>query len=79
MEVSAKSEAGDVKENITISLDGEDLLIAFNINFVMDCLRNIDDDYVVLKFNGQVNPCFVMPNNEQEKSVYLVSPIRQIN
>lgn len=79
MEVSAKSEAGDVKENITISLDGEDLSIAFNINFFMDCLRNIDDDYVILKFNGQINPCFIMPNNVSENSVFLVSPIRQVS
>ena len=79
MEVSARSEAGDVKENITIFLNGEDLAIAFNINFFMDCLRNIDDDYVVLKMNGQINPCFIVPNNEEQKLIYLVSPIRQVN
>ena len=79
MEVSARSEAGDVKENITISLEGEDLSIAFNINFFMDCLRNIDDDYVVLKMNGQINPCFIVPNSEEQKLIYLVSPIRQMN
>lgn len=79
MEVSAKSEAGDVKENITVSLVGEDLAIAFNINFFMDCLRSIDDDYVVLKMNGQINPCFIVPNNEEQDVVYLVSPIRQMS
>ena len=79
MEVSAKSEAGDVKENITISLVGEDIAIAFNINFFMDCLRNIDEDYVVLKMNGQINPCFIVPNSDEQNLVYLVSPIRQMN
>ena len=79
MTVSAKSEAGDVTEKITISLDGEDLNIAFNINFFMDCLRNIAEDYVVLKFNGQVNPCFIVPNNDKQEYTYLVSPIRQLS
>ena len=78
MEVSAKSEAGDVKEKITVSVEGEDISIAFNINFFMDSLRNIDDDYVVLKLNGQINPCFIVPNNVQESIIYLVSPIRQV-
>ena len=79
MEVSAKSEMGDVKEKITVSLEGEDLSIAFNISYFMDCLRNISDDYVVLKLNGQINPCFIVPNNAEEKSIFLVSPIRQMN
>ena len=76
--VNAKSEAGEVTEKITIALNGEDLTIAFNTNFFMDCLRNINDDYVVLKFNGQVNPCFIVPNGEQETYTYLISPIRQV-
>lgn len=76
--VSTRSEAGAFTENVTISLNGEDLSIAFNINFFMDCLRNISDDYVVLKLNGQVNPCFIVPNSDQDNYTYLVSPIRQV-
>ena len=78
MQVVAKSEAGMVTENITISLNGEDLTIAFNISFFMDCLRNISSDYVMLKLNGQVNPCFIVPSEEKDEYVYLVSPIRQV-
>ena len=77
MQVVAKSEAGTVTENITISLNGDDLTIAFNINFFMDCLRNISTDFVTLKMNGQVNPCFIVPTDKSEV-VYLVSPIRQV-
>ena len=78
VQVVAKSEAGMVTENITISLDGEDLTIAFNISFFMDCLRNIQNDYVLLKLNGQVNPCFIVPNEDSDEYIYLVSPIRQV-
>ena len=78
MQVLAKSEAGMVTENITISNAGEDLTIAFNISFFMDCLRNIASDYVMLKFNGQVNPCFIVPNENSDEYTYLVSPIRQV-
>ena len=78
MTVTAKSEAGTVTENITISLAGDDLTIAFNINFFLDCLRNISDDYVNLKLNGQVNPCFIVPSNAKDENLYLISPIRQM-
>lgn len=76
--VNARSEMGTVTENITVYLNGEDLNIAFNTNFFMDCLRNISDDYCVLKFNGQVNPCFIVPNSNQDEYTYLISPIRQV-
>ncbi len=76
--VTAKSEAGAVTENITVSLSGEDLTIAFNISFFMDCLRNISSDYITLKLNGQVNPCFIVPSEDKDEYIYLVSPIRQI-
>lgn len=76
--ISTRSEAGAFTEKVTTSLNGEDINIAFNINFFMDCLRNISDDYVVLKLNGQVNPCFIVPNSDQENFTYLVSPIRQV-
>lgn len=79
MTVTAKSEVGTVTENITISLAGEDLTIAFNINYFMDCLRNISSDYVLLKLNGQVNPCFITPNDDKDEFLYLVSPIRQMS
>ena len=78
MTVAAKSEAGAVTENITVSLQGEEITIAFNISFFMDCLRNIQNDYVVLKLNGQVNPCFIVPNDDKDNYIYLVSPIRQV-
>ncbi len=78
MTVTAKSEAGMVTENITISLNGEDLNIAFNISFFMDCLRNISSDYITLKLNGQVNPCFIVPSEDNNEYTYLISPIRQI-
>ena len=77
MTITAKSEAGNVTENITIAINGEDLSIAFNINYFMDCLRNIAFDFVNLKFNGQVNPCFIVPSEDSDEYIYLVSPIRQ--
>ena len=78
MTVTTRSEAGNITENITVALNGEDLSIAFNINYFMDCLRNISNDYVVLKLNGQVNPCFIVPSEDKDEYLYLVSPIRQV-
>lgn len=73
--VTANSEAGNVTENVTVSIKGEDVTISFNTTFFMDCLKNITDEFVVLKLNGSINPCFIIPN-EGDGYMFLVSPIR---
>lgn len=75
MVLSSKSEIGDIKENITISLQGKDLAIAFNARYFTEALRSISDEFIKLQFKSSVEPCIITPNDSDE-FLYLILPVR---
>ena len=48
MELKIKSQIGSMDEEIYINKEGKDLLIGFNPKFLIDALRVIDNEEVVL-------------------------------
>ena len=46
MELKIKSVIGSMNEEIYINKEGKDLMIGFNPKFLLDALRNIDDEEV---------------------------------
>ena len=50
MEITSKSEEGNVKEEVFISRDGKDLVIGFNSKYLLDSLKVIDDENMSLWF-----------------------------
>lgn len=75
MTLSAKSEMGTVTENLSVSLKGEDIKIGFDTFFIRECLRAINDEYVKIKFNGEINPCVITPN-EGDEYLFLILPLK---
>ena len=75
MVLSSKSEIGDIKENITISLKGNDLTIAFNARYFTEALRAITDEFLQLKFTSNVSPC-IITSNDSDEFLYLILPVR---
>lgn len=78
MKLSSKSEIGDIKENITISLRGNDLNIAFNARYFTEALRATSDEFLKLEFTSAVSPCIIQPN-EGDEFLYLILPVRIMN
>ena len=78
MILSSKSEIGDIKENITISLKGNDLTIAFNARYFTEALRVIGDEFLKLSFTSSVSPC-VIKSNDTDEFLYLILPVRIMN
>lgn len=78
MKLSSKSEIGDIKENITISLTGNDLNIAFNARYFTEALRATSDEFLKLKFTSAVSPC-VITSNDTDEFLYLILPVRIMN
>lgn len=75
--LKAKSEIGNVEENITIALTGQDLNISFDARFFKECLRVTNDEFLKLNFTSSINPCVVKPN-EGEEYLFLILPLKQL-
>lgn len=75
--LTSNAEMGDVQEQLEIMMDGKDLDIAFNVRYVSDVLKVLDEDEISLRFNTSVMPCEIVPA-EGDAYLYLVLPVRVI-
>ena len=73
--ITSRSEEGTVREEVPISKEGNDLEIGFNSKYVIDVLKEIDDENISLHLRTSVTPCVVRPV-EGEAYEYLVLPVR---
>lgn len=76
--ITSKSEEGNVREEVIITKDGEDLDIGFNAKYVLDVLKSIDDEEILMLFNTGITPCLVEPI-EGNSFEYLILPVRITN
>lgn len=76
MVVSAKSQLGQVKEDIQLSIDVENpLTIAFNAKYLLDALNAMGNDEVILNLISPVSPCLIKGVND-DTGEFLVLPVR---
>lgn len=75
MTITSRSEEGNVKEEIVMEKTGDDLEIGFNSKFVMDVLKAVDDDEILMRFKTGTSPCIVKPVNGDAYE-YLILPVR---
>ncbi len=75
MTITSRSEEGTVREELFINLEGDELKIGFNAKFILDALKAIDDEEVLLDLNTSVSPCIIRPV-EGNAYEYLVLPVR---
>ena len=73
--LTSASNIGNVTENITISLDGKDLAIAFNARYLSDCMHTINDEFIKINFTSQIAPCTICAADD-DKYLYLILPVR---
>ena len=73
MELKIKSQIGSMNEEIYINKEGKNLMIGFNPKFLLDALRNIDDEEVTLYLMNAKAPCFI--KDEKESYIYLILPV----
>lgn len=75
MVVTSNNEAGDVYERLDCEQYGKDITIAFNVRYLSDVLRNLNEDRLMMVFTSPVSPCVVVPE-EGDQFLYLVLPVR---
>jgi len=75
MQINSASEYGNVEENVPVEKVGEDLKIGFNSKYLLDFLKVIDNEKIVLNLIGKNNPCFINEEGKQDY-IYMVLPVR---
>ena len=76
--INANSEMGKVEETVAADLDGKELRIAMNGKFLLDAVKALDEENIVLSFNTSVSP-FTIENAGDKTCQYLVLPVRTSN
>ncbi len=72
---SNSPEIGKIEEQIPVEIEGEEAQIAFNSKYLLDVLKAIDADEILLELTGSLSPGIIKPA-EGEKYIYLILPIR---
>ncbi len=73
--INANSDMGKVEETVAAELDGKELKIAMNGKYLLDALKALTDETVVISFNTSVSP-FTLENAVEAGSQYLILPVR---
>ncbi len=74
--LSTTSEVGSANEKINnFQFTGDRLEILFNSSFVIDAIKALKSDDVVLNFIAEMKP-FVIKNPKDENTIQLITPVR---
>lgn len=68
---------GTVEEEVvTSALNGNDLEISFNPNYMKDALRSFGQATIKISFTSPLRPFTLVPTEDQENFVHLITPVR---
>ena len=67
---------GAAEDRCTISGDGRELEIGFNVRYLADALRAIPSEEVVLELTNGLSPIVLTPVDDKQDFAYMVLPVR---
>ena len=73
--INANSEMGKVEETVAADLEGKELKIAMNGKYLLDALKALSAETVLMSFNTSISP-FTVKNDGAGRSEYLILPVR---
>jgi DNA polymerase-3 subunit beta len=74
--ISAKAESeGKAEVQVPVEIDGEKMKVAFNYQYLLDPLLNIDEDNVTLSYAGSLDPGIVRLPSDNSYT-YVIMPVR---
>ncbi len=73
--ITSNSEIGNVYEEIPIELEGNDIKIAFNSKYILDGIRVIESEEIIMNLVSNIKPCIIKPA-EDDSYTYLILPVR---
>ena len=73
--ISSRADQGTTEEVLPVDKDGDNIKIGFNSRFMIDALKAIYDENILMLFNMSVGPCLIKPV-KGDSFEYLVLPVR---
>ena len=73
--ITANTEMGTVHDEVEVDIEGSDIDIAFNPRYMIEALRVIEDEKVLISFVTSLSPCVIRPEKESSYK-YLILPLR---
>lgn len=74
--IDCNSDIGDVHDEIKITAKQDMKRISFNPNYMIDALKVIEEDEVIIAFVTSAGPCIIRPV-EGERYTYLIAALRR--
>ena len=76
LEITAESpEVGRAYEEVPISMDGDNITIAFNARYLMDVLNILNSENISIELSGALNPG-ILRASDQSDFLYVVMPMQ---
>lgn len=72
------AENGISRENISAEITGEELEIGMCIRNILDCLKAIDEENIIISLTHALGPC-VITGVEDKSFLYLVMPVKIVS
>jgi DNA polymerase III subunit beta len=73
LQISASTpEYGEAKDQLPIEYDGDAFSVGFNVNYVLELLRTVDSEIVVMKIGDPSGPIIFKPGDCEECSYFSV-------
>ncbi len=74
IDLSCVSDQGSMEEKIEIIKDGEDITIGFNAKYMMEALKVIEDEEILIFMNGRGKAGIIKPL-KGDKYLYMILPV----
>ena len=73
---SRNSDRGEIETAISSTLKNDPFEVSVNYHYLLDGLKIMDSDKIVLEFTGNSNPLVIKPHDGNKDLVYLIMPLR---
>ena len=75
VKMSCVTSIGKASDEFKCPIKGEDVEVGFNNRYLVEALKNVDTDEVVVQLNGPLSPIKILPSSG-DSFLFLVLPVR---
>jgi DNA polymerase-3 subunit beta len=72
------SDIGDIREVIPAQVQGDELLVGYNLKYILDFLKVSSSENIYMKLSGNLTPG-TMTEEDNEVFTYIILPLRLVN